>query len=68
MTVEITKGMKAPFRYVGRTIADIESVDGMLRGMKLEKIGNDYFEEFDISLLCYYDITKMERSKREQVC
>lgn len=66
MTAETTKGMKPPFRFVGRTISDIESVDGMLRGMKLEKIGNDHFEEFDISLLCYYDIRKLERSKKQK--
>jgi hypothetical protein len=64
MTAETTKGMKSPFWFVGRTIIDIESVDGMLRGMKLERVGNDHFEEFDISLLCYYDVRKMERSKR----
>ena len=66
MTAETTKGMKPPFRFVGRTITNIESVEGMVQGMKLEKIGNDHFEEFDISLLCYYDIRKLERSKREQ--
>ena len=66
MTTETTKGMKPPFRFVARTIANIGSVDGMNQGMKLEKIGNDHFDEFDISLLCYYDIRKMERSKRDQ--
>ena len=66
MTAETTRGMKRPFRFVGRTITDIESVNGMLQGMKLEKIGNDHFEEFGISLLCYYDIRKLERSKRGQ--
>jgi hypothetical protein len=65
MTAETTRGMKPPFRFVARTIADIGSVDGMIQGMKLEKIGNDHFEEFDISLLCYYDIRKMEQSKRD---
>ncbi len=65
MVAQTTKGMKPPFRFVGRTITDTESLDGMLQGLKLEKIGNDHFEEFDISLLCYYDIRKMERSRRE---
>jgi hypothetical protein len=63
-TAESTRGMKSPFRFVGRTIADIESMGGMLQGMNLETIGNDHFEEFDISLLCHYDIRKMERSRR----
>jgi hypothetical protein len=65
MTAETTRGMKPPFRFVARTIANTGSVQGMIQGMKLEKIGNDHFDEFDISLLCYYDIRKMEQSKRD---
>ena len=63
---ESTKGMKPPFRFAGRTITDIESVDGMTMGMGLEKIGQDHFEEFDNSQLCFYDLRKMERSRRSE--
>jgi DcmR-like sensory protein len=63
---ESTKGMKPPFRFVGRTITDIESVGGMLLGMGMEKMGQDHFEEFDNSQLCFYDIRKMERSRRDE--
>ena len=63
---ESTMGMKPPFRFAGRTITDIESVDGMTMGMGLEKIGQDHFEEFDNSQLCFYDIGKMERSRRSE--
>ena len=66
MTAWASGGMKPPFRFVGSLIADPRSADGMLQGMKLEKIVNDHFEEFGISLLCYYDVRKLERSKREQ--
>ncbi len=61
-----TEGMKPPFRFAGRTIIDIESVGGMQQGMGLEKIGNDHFEEFDNSQLCFYDIRKMEPSRRDE--
>ncbi len=61
-----TKGMKPPFRFAGRTIIDIESVGGMIRGMGLEKTGQEHFEEFDNSQLCFYDIRKMERSRRDE--
>jgi len=61
---ESTRGMKPPFRFVGRTIIDIESVNGMLQGMVLEKTGNDHFEEFDNSQLCFYDLRKLEPSRR----
>ena len=63
---ESTRGMRPPFRFAGRTITDIESVDGMVMGMGLEKIGQDHFEEFDNSQLCFYDIRKMERSRRSE--
>ncbi len=61
-----TKGMKPPFRFAGRTIIDIESVGGMIQGMGLEKTGQEHFEEFDNSQLCFYDIRKMERSRRDE--
>jgi len=61
-----TEGMRPPFRFAGRTIIDIESVGGMQQGMTLEKIGNDHFEEFDNSQLCFYDIRKMEPSRRDE--
>ena len=63
---ESTKGMRPPFRFAGRTIVDIESVAGMVQGMGLEKMGQDHFEEFDNSQLCFYDIRKMERSRRDE--
>jgi hypothetical protein len=31
----------------------------MVQGMGLEKTGQDHFEEFDNSQLCFYDIRKM---------
>jgi hypothetical protein len=63
---ESTRGMKPPFRFVGRTIIDIESVNGMLQGMALEKMGNDHFQEFDNSQLCFYDLRKLEPSRRSE--
>jgi hypothetical protein len=66
LRAESTKGMKSPFRFVGRTISDIESVEGMTLGMTLEKAGQEHFEEFDNAQLCYYDIRKMEPSRRNE--
>jgi hypothetical protein len=61
-----TKGMKGPFRFAGRTILDIESIDGMLQGMEVEKTGQEHFAEFDNAQMCFYDVRKLEQSKREQ--
>lgn len=61
-----TRGMNGPYRFAGRTIIDTESVRGMELGMALEKTGNDHFSEFDNSQLCFYDISGIERSRRQE--
>jgi hypothetical protein len=66
MIAESTRGMKGPFRFVGRTIPDTRSVEGMRQGMNFEKVGNDHFDEFGVGLLCFYDIREMEPSRREE--
>jgi hypothetical protein len=63
---ESAKGMKPPFSFVGRTIQDIESKKGMRSGLALEKIGQEHFAEFDNAQLCYYDLRKMETSRRDR--
>lgn len=63
---EAAKGMKPPFRFVGRTIQDIESKEGMRNGLTLEKIGQEHFPEFDNAQLCYYDLRKLEPSRRDK--
>jgi hypothetical protein len=63
---EATRGMKPPFRFVGRTITDTGTIEGMNLGLVVEKTGHEHFEEFDNSLLCYYDISGIEQSKRDE--
>lgn len=63
---EATKGMKPPFRFVGRTITDTETIEGMKLGMVVEKTGHEHFEEFDNSQMCYYDISGIEKSRRDE--
>ena len=66
MRKEATFGMKSPYRFVGRTITDTETKDGMTLGIALEKIGHEYFDEFECSQMFYYDISKIEQSLRPQ--
>jgi hypothetical protein len=61
---EATKDMKSPFRFVGKTVSDVETKDGMKFGILLEKTGQLHFDELNCSLLCYYDISKMEPTRR----
>jgi MEDS: MEthanogen/methylotroph, DcmR Sensory domain len=63
---EATKGMKPPYRFVGQTVSDIETIDGMKFGILLEKAGHQRFEELNCSLLCYYNISKMEPTRRHE--
>lgn len=63
---EATRGMKPPYRFVGRTIRDTGTIEGMNLGLVVEKTGHEHFEEFDNSQLCYYDISEIEQSKRDE--
>ena len=63
---EATRGMKPPYRFVGRTIRDTGTIEGMNLGLVVEKTGHEHFEEFDNSQLCYYDISEIEQSKRNE--
>jgi hypothetical protein len=63
---EAVRGMKHPYRFVGRTITDTRSVEGMQLGLGMEKSGHEHFDEFDNSLMCYYDISRIEQSRRDE--
>jgi hypothetical protein len=63
---ESTRDMKPPYRFVGRTITDTGTIEGMSLGLVVEKTGHEHFEEFDNSQLCYYDISGIEQSKRDE--
>ncbi len=63
---EATRGMKPPYRFVGRTIRDTGTIEGMNLGLIVEKTGHEHFEEFDNSQLCYYNISEIEQSKRNE--
>jgi hypothetical protein len=63
---EATKGMKPPYRFLGRTITDTGSIEGMSLGLVLERAGQEHFEEFDCAQMCYYDISGIEQSRRDE--
>jgi hypothetical protein len=58
--------MKPPYRFVGRTITDSETIEGMKLGLHVEKTGNDHFQEFGCSQMCYYDISKIEPTRKHE--
>lgn len=63
---QATRGMNPPYRFVGRTITDTGSKEGMQQGLIVEKTGHEHFKEFDNSQMCYYDISGIERSRKDE--
>lgn len=63
---QATLGMKPPYRFAGRTITDTATVNGMELGMMVEKTGHKHFDEFDNSQMCYYDISDIEPTMRDE--
>ncbi|HKX96312.1 MAG TPA: MEDS domain-containing protein [Candidatus Nitrosocosmicus sp.] len=61
---DATKGMKPPYRFAGRTITDTETKEGMRHGIILEEVGHENFDSFNNSQMCFYDISKIEKSMR----
>ena len=66
MREQAVKGMKPPYRFVGRTITDTGSIEGMKLGLVVEKTGHEHFGEFDNLQMCYYDISGIEQSMRDE--
>ena len=61
---DATKGMKPPYRFAGRTITNTETKEGMKLGIVLEEVGHENFDSFNNSQMCFYDISKIEKSMR----
>jgi hypothetical protein len=58
--------MSPPYRFVGGAITDIETKDGMKFTLLLEKTGHLHFDEFSRSQICYYDISKIEPTRKDE--
>ena len=66
MREESKKSMKPPYRFVGGTITDVETKDGMKFSILLEKTGHQHFDESNYSQICYYDISKIEPTRKHE--
>jgi hypothetical protein len=63
---ESKKSLKPPYRFAGGTITDVETKDGMKFNILLEKTGHQHFDEFNRSQICYYDISKIEPTRKHE--
>ena len=47
-------------------MTDTGSKEGRALRMTLEKSGHEHFAEFECSQMCYYDISGIEKSRRDE--
>ena len=57
---------KPPFRIVARAVPDVSTHEGMLTELELEHYLHSTFDEFGGSVICPYDITKIESTSRKK--
>jgi hypothetical protein len=64
--INILSKMNLPYRVVGRLIPSIDTKKGMALEMELEKATHENFDDFDGSIMCPYDVSKIEQSRKEK--
>ncbi len=63
---EIMSGLDGPFRIVSRIVPDVSTLLGMDVEMELEELTHQNFDAFGGSLICPYDISKIESTRKSQ--
>jgi len=63
---EILSDIKSPFRVVGRIVPDVSTLEGISTELKLEQKFHSTFNNFKGSVICPYNIEKMEATKRKE--
>ena len=62
----IMTGLVSPFRIVSRIVSDVSTIDGISAELELEHAVHEKFEDFGCSLICPYDISKIEFTRRRE--
>lgn len=62
----ILSGIVSPFRIVLRIVPNVSTQDGISLELELERLVHKNFEDFGGSLICPYEISKIESSKRKE--
>ncbi len=63
---EILNGLIPPYRLVGRIVPNISTIDGISVQLDLEKKTHSCFEDFRGSVMCIYDISTIEKTRRKR--
>jgi MEDS: MEthanogen/methylotroph, DcmR Sensory domain len=64
--IKLQEGLKRPFRIVSRIISDVSTIEGMSVEVELEKLTHDCFDDFGGSVMCPYDISEIEKTKKSE--
>ena len=60
----ILSGIRRPFRMVSRIVSDVTTIDGMSVELDLERCVHECFDDFGGTLMCPYDISMIEKTKK----
>jgi hypothetical protein len=63
---KILDSLVPPYRIVGRIVADVSTMEGMSVQMEMEKIAHARFDDLRGSIMCIFDVSKIEHSRRKR--
>jgi len=63
---QLTVDLKPPFRFVGRIIPNISTVEGIKTELMYEHIFHSNFDKYQCSFLCTYPIEAIEKTNRPE--
>lgn len=61
-----TMNLRKPFRIVARMVPNIDTEEGISAELELEQFAQNKFDDFGGSIMCPYEISKIEHKKRKQ--
>ncbi len=59
-------GLQPPFRIVSRIVPDVSTITGMSVELELERETHRRFDDIGGSVMCPYDLSKIETSQRKE--
>jgi hypothetical protein len=61
----VLEGLVPPYRIVGRVVPNISTVEGITKQLEIESASHSAFEDYGGSVMCTYDMSKIEKTKRK---
>lgn len=61
----ILENLIPPYRIVGRIVPNISTIDGITVQLEIEKQTHSCFEDFHGSVMCTYDVSQIEKTRRK---